>query len=241
MKGDPAGADITPVLVTYNSAAILPWSLPSLAECRRIIVVDNHSGDDTAAVARRALPQVEVIEAGRNLGFGRANNLGLAAVKTRYALLLNPDARLEPGALQALHEAARRYPEAAIVAPVLFDAPGVVGDFFRGPFYAPASRPAPEPEGDLCAEFVTGAAMLLDVQRLRAVGGFDPWFFLYFEDDDLCLRVRRAGHAIVVAHAARVLHRVRRSSAPSVRSTLRRYSCMTLSKLYLTRKVLGLR
>ncbi|MFL6663679.1 MAG: glycosyltransferase family 2 protein, partial [Rhizobacter sp.] len=109
------------------------------------------------------------------------------------------------------------------------------------PFYAPASRPPPQPEGDLCAEFVTGAAMLLDVQRLRALGGFDPWFFLYFEDDDLCLRVRRAGHAIVVAHAAHVLHRVRRSSAPSVRSTLRRYYCMTLSKLYLTRKVIGLR
>ena len=81
--------------------------------------------------------------------------------------------------------------------------------------------------------------MLLDVERLRATGFFDPWFFLYFEDDDLCLRVRERGHAIVVARAASVLHRVRQSSSPSSRAALRRAYCMTLSKLYLTRKHLG--
>lgn len=237
-------ADITPVLVTYNSAAILRWSLPALAGCAKVVVVDNHSGDATEAVVRELLPQATFIQAGRNLGFGRANNLGLAAVTTDYALLLNPDARLEHGALWALHDAARRYPEAAIVAPVLYDtrADGrsVVGDFFRGPFNAPASQPAPEPVGDLCCEFVTGAAMLLNLRLMRGVGYFDPWFFLYFEDDDLCLRVRRAGHSIVVARAARIEHQVRQSSAPSDRTTLRRAYCMTLSKLYITRKFFGL-
>jgi N-acetylglucosaminyl-diphospho-decaprenol L-rhamnosyltransferase len=230
---------ITPVLVTYNSAAILPWSLPALAECTKVVVVDNHSGDDTVAMVRRLLPQAEVIPAGRNLGFGRANNLGIAAVRSEFALLLNPDARLEPGALQALHDAARRYPEAAIVAPVLYDAPGRVGDFFRGPFGAPASREAPEPAGDLCAEFVTGAAMLLNLRLMRQVGFFDPWFFLYYEDDELCQRVRRAGHTILIAHTARVEHHVRQSSTASARNTLRRHYCMTLSKLYLTRKQRG--
>lgn len=231
--------DITPVLVTYNSAGVLPWSLPALAACEQVVVVDNRSHDDTVATVMRLLPQARVIAAPGNLGFGRANNLGLDAVSTRYALLLNPDARLEPGALAALHAAALRHSDAAVVAPVLYDAPGVVGDFFRGPFYAPASRPAPEPCGDLCADFVTGAAMLLDLQQLREVGFFDPWFFLYFEDDDLCLRVRRHGHSIVVARDASVLHRVRESSAPSSRAALRRSYCMTLSKLYITRKYLG--
>ena len=235
----PGAGDITPVLVTYNSAAILPWSLPALAGCAEVVIVDNASRDDTVERARALLPQARIIRAGGNLGFGRANNLGIAAVRTAYALLLNPDARLAPGALQALHEAAARYPEAAIVAPVLYDAPGVVGDFFRGPFGAPAAKPAPEPAGDLCADFVTGAAMLLNLARLRDVGLFDPWFFLYFEDDDLCLRVRRAGHPIVVAQAARVEHHVRQSSAPSARTTWRRAYCMTLSKLYLIRKLEG--
>lgn len=234
-----APAEITPVLVTYNSAAILPWSLPALAGCPKVVVVDNHSGDATLAQVRRLLPQAEVIEAGRNLGFGRANNLGIAAVRSEFALLLNPDARLEAGALEALLDAARRWPEAAIVAPMLYDAPGRIGDFFRGPFGTPASRDLPVPEGDLCAEFVTGAAMLLNLRLMREVGFFDPWFFLYYEDDELCERVRRAGHPIVVAHAARVEHHVRQSSVPSARTTWRRHYCMTLSKLYLTRKQRG--
>ena len=239
MSHPSATADITPVLVTYNSARILPWSLPALAGCDRIVVVDNASADDTVATVRRLLPQARVIEAGRNLGFGRANNLGLEAVETPYALLLNPDARLEPDALVELREAARRWPDAAIIAPLLFDAPGVMGDFFRGPFGAPASRKPPVPEGDLCAEFVTGAAMLLNMAPMRRVGFFDPWFFLYFEDDELCLRVRRAGHPIIVAAAARVEHQVRQSSPSSARTVYRRYFCMTLSKLYLTRKTQG--
>lgn len=238
-----APPDITPVLVTYNSAGILRWSLPPLADCPAVVVVDNHSADDTVALVRELLPRATLIQAGRNLGFGRANNLGLEAVATNYALLHNPDARLEPGALWALHDAARRHPEAAIIAPALYDQEGdgapTVGDFFRGPWHAKASRPAPEPAGELCAEFVTGAAMLLNMRLMRRVGYFDPWFFLYFEDDELCLRVRRAGHPIIVVPAARMLHRVRQSSAPSARTTLRRIYCMTLSKLYLTRKVFG--
>jgi GT2 family glycosyltransferase len=232
---------ITPVLVTYNSSRILPWSLPALATCRQVVVVDNRSSDDTVACVRRLLPQAEVIDAGGNLGFGRANNLGLAQVSTDYALLINPDARLADDALQQLRAAARRYPEAAIIAPVLYDTPGQVGDFFRGPFYARAVRPAPEPEGDLCADFVTGAAMLLNLRLMRQVGFFDPWFFLYFEDDDLCLRVRRAGHPILVAAAARVEHHTRQSSTPSARTTFRRMYCMTLSKLYVTQKYFGTR
>lgn len=230
---------ITPVLVTHDSGAILPWSLPPLAGCAEVIVVDNASGDDTREVVARMLPQARILASADNLGFGRANNLGLAQVRTPYALLLNPDARLDEDALDALLDAARRHPEAAIVAPVLYDAPGRVGDFFRGPFHAPASHPAPEPAGDLCTEFVTGAAMLLRMDLMRGVGFFDPWFFLYFEDDDLCLRVRRAGHPILVARGARVEHHVRQSSRPSAGRVYRRAYTMTLSKLYITRKYLG--
>lgn len=231
--------DITVVIVTYNSATILPWSLPALATHPHVVVIDNASADETLATVRRELPQARVIEAGRNLGFGRANNLGLDACRTPMALIMNPDTRLEDGCLAALQVAAERYPDAAMLAPVLFDAPGVVGDFFRGPFAdAAIARPADRqpPDGDCCVEFVTGAAMLLRLAPMRQIGFFDPWFFLYHEDDDLCERVRRAGHSIVVAAAARIEHRTRGSSRPSWRTSFRRTYCMTLSKLYLTRK-----
>lgn len=241
LAGSPASrADITPVLVTYNSARVLPWSLPPLAACRDVVVVDNGSTDATIQVVQQLLPRARLIRSGSNLGFGRANNLGLATVTTPFALLHNPDARLDAAALQALLEAAQRYPEAAIVAPTLFDAPGRVGDFFRDRFDRPASQPAPLPAGDLCAEFVTGAMMLLNMRLMREVGFFDPWFFLYCEDDDLCLRVRRAGHVIVVASAASAEHHARQSTSASARTVWRRAYFMTLSKLYLTRKHLGL-
>jgi N-acetylglucosaminyl-diphospho-decaprenol L-rhamnosyltransferase len=233
---------ITVVIVTYNSETILPWSLPPLAAHPEVVVVDNASADASVATVRRLLPQARVIEAGRNLGFGRASNLGLDACRTPLALIMNPDTRLEPGCLEALQTAAQRHPAAAVLAPVLFDAPGVVGDFFRGPFAMPPAARAMvrvPPDGDCSVEFVTGAAMLLRLEPMRQVGFFDPWFFLYHEDDDLCERVRRAGHSIVVAAAAHIEHRTRGSSRPSWRTSFRRGYCMTLSKLYLTRKRRG--
>ena len=239
MSHIPARQAITPILVTYNSAKILHWSLPALAGFEQVIVVDNQSNDDTIAVATAVLPQVTVIRAGSNLGFGRANNLGLAAVTTPYALLLNPDSQLQPGGTEALHAATQRYPDAAILAPVLYDAPGIVGEFFRGPFRTPRGAPRIVPDGDVCAEFVTGAAMLINVAAMRSVGYFDPWFFLYLEDDDLCHRVRQSGQQIVVVRDATLEHHTRQSSPPSVRNTLRRFYCMTLSKFYLTRKHAG--
>lgn len=230
---------ITLVMVLYNSTRILPETLPLLAPLRNLILVDNGSSDGSAELAQRLLPQAQVLQLPRNLGFGRANNLALAQVQTPFALLLNPDCLIEPPSLQALLDAAERYPQAAILAPKLFDAPGQLGLCYRPAFYDPQPREIIEPQGDLCAPFLTGAAMLLRMDLMRSVGFFDPWFFLYYEDDDLCLRVRRAGHALVLVNAATVMHRVRQSSTPSARNAFRRDYCLTLSKLYILRKTFG--
>lgn len=230
---------VTYLLVTYNSARILPRALPSLAAAPHVVVVDNGSSDDTAAMVRRLLPQARLIEAGANLGFGRANNLGLEQVRTPFALLLNPDCILAPGALEELVAAAERYPDAAIVGPKLFDAPGVPSLSFRRAFYERQPKGVTEAEGDLCADFLTGTAMLLNMAAMRRIGFFDPWFFLYFEDDDLCLRVRRAGGSLVLAAHAVGEHLVQQSSPPSLRNRFRRVYCHTLSKIYIERKYLG--
>lgn len=233
------GDAVTVVLVTYNSRRILPQALASLAGLPHVTIVDNGSRDGTAALARELMPQARVLEAGANLGFGRANNLALQQVDTPYALLLNPDCELQPGALQALQAAVQRYPEAAIWGPKVYDAPGRLGLCYRPPFHAPQPKLLLDPEGDLCSEFLTGAAMLLNLRLMREVGFFDPWFFLYFEDDDLCLRARRAGHPLVLVNDAHVLHRVKQSSSPSPKLAFRRAYCMTLSKFYIQRKYFG--
>lgn len=235
----PSADAITVVLVTYNSRRVLPEVLGSLRELPRLVIVDNASSDGSAALARELRPDVEVIEAGANLGFGRANNLALERVRSDFALLLNPDCVLQPGAVEALLEATVRHPNAAIWGPKLYDAPGVLGLCYRPAFYAPQPRELIDPDGDLCTDFLTGAAMLLNLRLMREVGFFDPWFFLYFEDDDLCLRARRAGHPLMLIHDAQVVHRVKQSSAPSLRLSYRRALCMTLSKFYIQRKYFG--
>lgn len=230
---------ITVIIVTYNSSHILPRSLPPLAAHPHVLVIDNQSSDGSAELANKLLPQARVVRAGANLGFGRANNMGLQQVATDYALLLNPDSIIDSCTLPELMQAAERFPEAALLAPKLYDAPGVLGECYRRAFHDGKSGPLLDPGGDLCTDFLTGAALLLNMRLMRQVGFFDPWFFLYLEDDDLCLRVRRAGHPLILVNAAQVEHRARQSTLPSARVQFRRTYALTLSKFYIRRKHLG--
>ncbi len=238
----PAADDVTVIVVTYNSSAILRETLPPLRDLPHLVVVDNASRDGTIATVRALAPHATLIESGANVGFGRANNLALETVATPYALLLNPDCIMTAGTVEALLVAARRYPDAAILAPKQYDAGGKLDASFRPSLWRRQPRgPLTDPEGDLCSEFLTGALMLLDMAKMRAtVGFFDPWFFLYLEDDDLCLRVRAAGHSLVLVHDAAVEHRIKQSSAPSRRLDFNRDYWASLSKFYIRRKYFGL-
>lgn len=239
MEDSAAAAHVTVVMVTYNSCHVLAASLAPLRAFPHVTVVDNASHDGTADEVRHLLPQAQVIRNDINVGFGRANNIALERATTAYALILNPDCVLEPGALARLVAAARQYPAAAILAPKVLDETGAVANSFRPFFHAKKPRQLIEPQGDLCAEWLLGAAMLLDLAHLRKVGFFDPWFFLFYEEEDLCMRVRRAGLSSVLVNDARAMHAGRKSSKPSQALNLRIIYCMTLSRLYIARKYLG--
>lgn len=232
--------DLTVVLVTYNSSEILRTTAPPLSGLANVIVVDNASRDDTVAVAQALLPNARVHRSPRNLGFGAANNVGLDQVTTPFALLLNPDCRFDAEQIQRLLDAAARYPEAAILAPHLHDARGKAETAYNVPFWLRAERqPYVEPGGDLCTDFLTGAALLLRMPMLHQTGFFDPAIFLYFEDDDLCLRVRRAGHALILVADAKLEHLVGRSSRRTLGLLHRKYFHETASRIYLWSKYRG--
>ena len=206
---------VSVVTVAHESAGALPGFLAALPAGLRLVLVDNASTDGAAALAEAA--GAEVIRSASNLGFGAGCNRGLAAVRSEFALLLNPDARLSDGALALLVEAADRFPEAAILAPAILAPGGArVRSWDAGQVRRrrlPRRRDAePWPEGPLCAEFLSGACLLL---RMSAGLRFDEDFFLYFEDDDLCAAARAAGHGLVLIPAAAVLHEGGRSSTPS--------------------------
>ena len=229
---------LTAVIVTYNSAKVLPTCMDALYRDPRVahvVVSDNASADDTRALVRAKFPAATLLAHARNLGFGVANNRALEKVETPYALLTNPDAVLAPGAAAQLLAAAERYPDAAIIAPLLTDAKGNPRASFktnvfhrerhRGKFHAP--------EGDVCAEFLSGAVWLVRMDAWRALGGFDENIFLFHEDDDMCLRARAAGYGLVLAAAARAAHGQGQSSARSFKSEWRKQYHLGWSRSYL--------
>lgn len=210
-------ADITAIVVAYDSAEVLPACLAALAgEGVKALVVDNASTDASAALAERF--GAKVLRNARNEGYGRANNRGVRAARTPFVLIVNPDLEIGNGAIAALLAAAEAYPDAAAFAPRLIEPSGRV-------FLQPRSLLSPDhlnrareivlPEGDACLPFLSGACLLLRREVFLALGGFDPEIFLFYEDDDLCRRLREAGHALVHVDRAEARHGRGRSSAPS--------------------------
>jgi GT2 family glycosyltransferase len=181
-----------------------------LAHCAHVILFDNASQDDTLAQAAQRLPHAQLIASPQNLGFGAANNRALAQVRTPFALLLNPDCELGIEHLQQLLDVAAQFPEAAVVAPQLADARGRAEVNYRWPSTHWVSK-GPAASGPICVGFLCGAAMLLRLQVCAPVGFFDERFFLYYEDDDLCLRLFQAQLPMLLVPEVQVVHRSRGS------------------------------
>jgi GT2 family glycosyltransferase len=213
-----ATCNATVIIVSWNSAPWLDGCIRQLLaqNCKpaAIKVVDNASTDNSVAVIKR-FPEVELIEAGSNLGFAAGNNLALAACDTEFVVLLNPDAFAEPDWLGNLVLAAQTYPlsaaigsrqlnqaDASIIDGVgdVYHVSGMVwragygtaqqaSDFQARPIFAP------------CA-----AAALYRRKALLEIGGFDEDYFCYVEDVDLGFRLRLAGYDAMYAPDAIVHH-----------------------------------
>ena len=232
---------ISVVTVTHDSERVIERCLRSLMDAGEIIVVDNASVDTTRERVRAIAPAAGLIENQTNAGFGNACNQGFERASAEFVLFLNPDACLRDGAAEALVAAADRYPEAALLAPRVIAPDGWVERTHDAPLFAregmPKGPPA-EPEGDVCAGFLSGAAMLLRKAALKTAP-FDPKLFLYFEDDDLCLRLRGEGHALVQVFDAVAEHAAGQSTAPRAGIAWRKFWHMAWSRLYIEAKYRG--
>ena len=227
--------DVTVVVVAYNSGHAIGACLKSLGPAAKVVVVDNASADDSAAVVRAARPEAEIVRNVENVGFGTAVNRGFARAATEYVLLLSPDTTIDGDALAKLVAASDANPEAAIVAPLLKDRAGRIELSVMGPGEH-NHRPAEfAPDGTLCTWFAMAAVWLCRLDHWRTVGGFDEKIFLYGEDADLCLRTTKAGFSIVVVPAATALHLGGQSSRRNWKSRWVRDWHMTWGHLYLER------
>lgn len=214
---------VTIVCVTYQSHALVGSLAATLRPFPHVLVIDNDSQDGTASALRELLPHARIIERTDNGGFGKANNEAMAQVKTPLALLLNPDCDIKPDGLQTLMDTLRLYPSAGIVAPQSWRGPQRPQKSFRPAFYeASLKAPYQLADGTCSAQWVHGCCLLMRTDAFRHIGGFDERFFLFYEDDDLCLRMQKAGFECLLEPAANALHAGGTSSTPSLRTSFTR-------------------
>ena len=226
-------APVTAVIVSYNSRGVIASALESLrsaydagivAEC---VVIDNHSADATGELVKREHPWCRLLQNHENVGFGRACNLGFERAHTRYVLLLNPDATLAELDLRRLVSFLDTTPAAGVAAPAirepggglqpaggLLTPRGLLREAVLGTVSADR-QPIIPGAAPFRTDWVCGAVALLRRSMLEQLGGFDPGYFLYFEETDLWRRAQRAGWELWAVGEAVATH-IKAVSASSV-------------------------
>jgi len=221
-------ARISVVAVTYSPGPALRTFVDSLKSAMtapyELVLVDNGSSDGSVAELV-ACEEVRLIVADRNVGYGGAANLGVRATSGEFVVVANPDVEWHPGALDALLEAARRWPDGGAFGPLVITAHGDVypsarqlpslangighalcGWWWRGNPWTAAYRMDREEPVERTSGWLSGCCLLLRRSAFEEVGGFDPAYFMYFEDVDLGERLGRAGWSNVYVPAASITH-----------------------------------
>lgn len=225
------------VFVTYNSGEVIGDAIRSIPPGNEIIVVDNASLDDSVEISRSL--GATVLEMPENLGFGTACNRGADIATADNILFLNPDARLESGALDAMAEALIRYPDSAAFNPRILNEDG--SQFMRRRTIL-LPRPylfrPPLPSKDERIITATGAALLIRKDIFQSLNGFDENIFLYYEDDDISTRIIKNGYFIHYIHNSKIIHKLGKSSIghESVQSAYFREYQATKSRIYVSKK-----
>lgn len=232
--------DVSVILVSFNTRELTVQAIEALHRSIvregfvvEVIVVDNASSDGSADAVAARFPEVRLIRSETNLGFGRGNNLGASRARGRVLLLLNTDTVTHSGAVETLLDRIDGEQKVGVAGPYLINPDGTFQEsrysfptvwstfctmfwldvvFRRFRFFAGGRllHADPEEEGDV--DVINGAALMIRRDLYELLGGFDPAFFMYYEEFDLCHRVRDAGYRVRYVPSARVEHLVRGSS-----------------------------
>jgi hypothetical protein len=247
---------ITVSIASYNTRELLRTCLSALLARQRegevelqIIVADNGSSDGSVEMVRREFPTVELLETDDNLGYGKANNRAFQLCRGEFFCPLNSDAEVQPGALATLRDFLKTHPEVGAAGPKLVypdggpqasygDDPTVAGIFreqtFLGAIVArvKAGPAEPEPETPVDKDQIVGACQFVRTEAFRQIGGYDPAFFMYHEDVDLNIRLRRAGWRVVFVPQAVVVHHLGASSERRWQSRARMVAALNWSRYH---------
>jgi hypothetical protein len=214
--------DVSIVIVSFNTREVLRECLQSIEResgelSIEVLVVDNHSSDGSAEMIEKDYPAVRLFRSSVNLGFGAANNVALEHTLGRYVVLLNSDAFLCADSLRLAVKHMDETPQAGLAGgrlvgrdhswqpsarmfPSLWsDAvvfTGLAGKFPKSRLFGHFDRTWANQSEAAEVDWVPGAFSIIRTETLAKVGFFDPIFFLYSEEVDLCRRIKKAGYQI---------------------------------------------
>jgi len=187
------------VIVTLKSANVIHQCIDSIGQDFPIIVVENSNDVIFKNELESKYKNLKCILSNENLGMGAGNNIGIKSAETDYVFILNPDVKLESNTLEELCEASKKLPDFSILSPISSDV--------NFPNYGILNKKKIEKTtSPFKVDFVDGYSMLLNRKKFKDKIFFDEKFFLYLENNDLCLRVLRNGGSIFVVPTAKIFH-----------------------------------
>lgn len=222
------------IMVSYNSRPFLPKFFDGVknktAYPLHLIVIDNNSSDGSRAYLKKMKQsdsigkRMKLILNPKNLGVAKAWNMGINVCKGEYILFLNPDLKLTSGWLEKLISCAERHPKAGVVGAKILNFDGTIyhAGFVNGVVRGKGKKNAPDRYGtEVAVHGIQGCCFLVKRSIIPKVGKFDERFFIYAEEDDYCLRVRKAGYKVMYAPVPIYHHREGSAVPPEKRRRLR--------------------
>ncbi len=220
--------NVSIIIVNYNTTDLLLQCVDSIVKHTQkvsyeIIVVDNGSEEDSLAPLRQDR-RISLLEQHENLGFGRANNVGATSARGEHLFLLNPDTILVNDAISILHQHLVNTPHTGLCGGNIFDAdmlpihshdrlfPSILSemDIVFGHLYYKLRYGKNSwfnhTDSPMKVAMITGADMMVRREVWDEVAGFDPSFFMYYEDADLCVRINEKGYDITNVPQAKIIH-----------------------------------
>ena len=203
--------DITIIIVSYKSEKMIIRNLEIIKKFPTIII--NNSRSDKFNTFIDDFKNIKLITPDLNLGYGRANNLGVNQSKTPYFLIVNPDILLNEKSINTLYSTFLNYnDDIGVVGPSLYDSNmkrrtnGSISHVKKIRGSKLSSSINNIPEDNMCCDFLVGCCLFMKRDFFIELGGFDKDFFMYFEDNDLCDRIIKKGKTVVEVPSAKVIH-----------------------------------
>jgi len=235
--------DITIIIVSYKSEKMITRNLEIIKKFPTIII--NNSRSDKFNTLIDNFKNIKLITPDLNLGYGRANNLGVNQSKTPYFLIVNPDILLNEKLINTLYSTFLNYnDDIGVVGPSLYDSNmkrrtnGSISHVKKIRGSKLSSSINNIPEDNMCCDFLVGCCLFMKRDFFIELGGFDKDFFMYFEDNDLCDRIIKNGKTVVEVPSAKVIHL---ENSSSKKNSFQNYKLAIIHKIseyiYLKKKI----